>query len=194
MNALVNHWMNAHPLASSAMELTWSQNMTSALQKKWPKIHQSLCNALMLILDHVLSQTANGEKERLSPLTMTSTSQTKISLLPTSAIHQPPITGNKLHQNALPKWLNQLVKVLNASGQLDKNWFQIPPISALPLKSLKMPWPTKPVLTQKIKLLALLHYANGSKQEIKNSQLLMTIIASAKIDSLLPTPLPLITA
>ena len=146
--------------ASGTTELTWSQRTSSVLHISW--LQMSLWSKNALTLNHLLIalDNANGEKERLSPLTWTSTLPTKNSLLPTSAIHQPLTTGKKLLQNVSHLCLLKLANKLVANGQLEKNSSQIL-TSALLLKLVKMLWHSKLVLISKQKMYALPQCANG---------------------------------
>jgi hypothetical protein len=89
-----------------------------------------------------LSQIANGEKERLSLLTLSSILLTPKSSNQTGAIQSPLTTGMLKHHCASNIRLRDLANQLNASGLLDNHLSQIT-TSALLKMSLKLPLPSR---------------------------------------------------
>jgi len=111
--------------ALGAMVLSLFQKKISALQSSWPKIGDSLKDALILKTNKLALINVNGIKERLSDQVNQTSNKELISSEPTSAIHQLLSTGTINLDNAFDSKTNKLAESMdkdNASGLLEKNF------------------------------------------------------------------------
>lgn len=111
--------------ALGAMVLSLYQILTSALHSSWPKIGESLKDALIPKTKKLVLINVNGIKERLSDQVNQTSNKELISSELTSATHQLLLTGTTNLDNASVSKTNKLAELMdkdNASGLLEKNF------------------------------------------------------------------------